>query len=67
MTSEQQILMSLPEKFSRKEWLDEISRKTAFSYSHANRLLDSAVFNGEIERVNRGEYRKVEHELELQN
>ena len=66
MDAKEQILMNLPEKFTRADFVDVVGRETAYSLSHAQNLLDSSIHEQMIRRVSRGVYEKIEPEMELE-
>jgi len=67
MDARENILMNLPEKFTRADFLDVVGTHTAYSLSHGQNLLNDAIFENQIRRVDRGVYEKCEPELEAAN
>ena len=59
MKAHEQILMSLPDEFSRADFITRVGELTAYSLQHAQNLLDASLHEGLIERVDRGRYEKV--------
>lgn len=60
MDARNSILMSLPNRFTRADFLDKAGSQTAYSLSYIQQLLDEAVLKSQIRRVERGVYEKVE-------
>lgn len=58
MTSLQRINQDLPDTFTRKDVLDT-AKELGFSYSTANTFFEKAMYEGLIQRVDAGKYKKT--------
>ena len=58
MQTNQKILDNLPKKFSRRELLSA-TVAAGYSQSKAAQIIELAELTGEVERIERGYYRKV--------
>lgn len=61
------IVSNLDENFSRQDFVNMVAEQTAYSYRHAQNLLQNALHEGLIERTEkRGEYQKCELQEEME-